>query len=296
LKTIYQRAYPSNKLETQDEKSSQLQFLRQKFLQGLEPELQHIIRYKKVSSFQELVAITQKYAKRVQLEQNDNEKKVFVNAVSTNQNDSLLIKAIEKQRDSINAIATSLKFGNKPAEPTTFQNPATVNSNFSQQMEQLTESMINLGSLISSSIQKDISRNQQRGGQSNGYNQQNQSSFFNPAPQNNFNKSRPGNRFQQLPSGPPAETFNSSGHSSLIPLPHFTQPNLSQQQLAPPSHYPTSQFHQLPQPSLQTTQHQPSQLSEEPYSSPKFGSERRLCYSCRQRGHEIKDCPGQISM
>ena len=45
LKTIYQRAYPSNKLETQEEKSSQLQFLRQKFLQGLESELQHIIRY-----------------------------------------------------------------------------------------------------------------------------------------------------------------------------------------------------------------------------------------------------------
>jgi hypothetical protein len=62
LKTIYQRAFLSNKLETQEEKSSQLQFLRQKFLQGLESELGHIIRYKKVSSFQELVVITQKYA------------------------------------------------------------------------------------------------------------------------------------------------------------------------------------------------------------------------------------------
>ncbi|EFX61042.1 hypothetical protein DAPPUDRAFT_340743 [Daphnia pulex] len=138
----------------------------QNIMERLESELQHIIRYKKVSSFQELVAITQKYAKRVQLEQNDKEKKVFVNAVSTNQNDSLLIKAIEKQSDSINAIATSLKFGNKPAEPKLFKIQ------------------------LHSSIQKDISRNQQRGGQSNGYNQQNQSSFFNPAPQNNFNQSQ----------------------------------------------------------------------------------------------------------
>ncbi len=47
LKTIYQRAYPSNKFESQEELASQLQFLRQKFLRGLKSELQHIVRYKK---------------------------------------------------------------------------------------------------------------------------------------------------------------------------------------------------------------------------------------------------------
>jgi hypothetical protein len=96
LKIIYQRAYPSNKLETQEELASQLQFLRQKFLQGLESELQHIVRYKKVSTFEELVAVTQKYAKRVQLEQNDKDKKLFVNTVTNTQTDSLMIQAIEK--------------------------------------------------------------------------------------------------------------------------------------------------------------------------------------------------------
>jgi hypothetical protein len=139
LKIIYQRAYPSNKLETQEELASQLQFLRQKFLQGLESELQHKVRFKKVSTFEELVAVTQKYAKRVQLEQNDKDKKLFVNAVTNTQTDSLLIQAIEKQNASINAIATSLKFGNKPTETTTYQKPST-NMDFHQQMDRFTES------------------------------------------------------------------------------------------------------------------------------------------------------------
>jgi hypothetical protein len=66
LKTIYQRANPSNKLESAEEKATKkLRFLRQKFLQGLEHELQHIVRDKKVFSFEKLVAVTQKYAKRV---------------------------------------------------------------------------------------------------------------------------------------------------------------------------------------------------------------------------------------
>jgi hypothetical protein len=34
LKTIYQRAYPSNKLESVEEKATQLRFIRHKFLQG----------------------------------------------------------------------------------------------------------------------------------------------------------------------------------------------------------------------------------------------------------------------
>ena len=53
--------------------------------------------------------------------------------------DSLLIQAIEKQNDSINAIATkSLKFGNKPAETTTYQKLSR-NTDFHQQMDRLTE-------------------------------------------------------------------------------------------------------------------------------------------------------------
>ncbi len=48
-------------------------------------ELQHIVRYKIVSTFEELVAVTQKYAKIVRLEQNDKYKKISVNAVTNTQ-------------------------------------------------------------------------------------------------------------------------------------------------------------------------------------------------------------------
>jgi hypothetical protein len=43
----------------------------------------------------------------------------------------------------------------------------------------------------------------------------------------------------------------------------------------------------------------PTQEKEEPEpkrsrrddAAPQFGNERRLCYSCRERSHDIKDCP-----
>jgi hypothetical protein len=43
-------------------------------MQGIEPELQIIVRHKTASTFEELVAITQKYAKRVRFNQNEIEK------------------------------------------------------------------------------------------------------------------------------------------------------------------------------------------------------------------------------
>ena len=70
----------------------------------MESELQHIVRYKKVSTFKELVAVTQKYAKRVQLEQNYKDKRLFVNTVTNTQTDSLLIQA---KRERINQCYTN---------------------------------------------------------------------------------------------------------------------------------------------------------------------------------------------
>ncbi len=175
-----------------EEKATQLRFLCQKFLQGLEHELQHIVRYKKVFSFEEFVAVTQKYAKRVQLDQNSKDKKRFVNAVEANdQKDSLIVQAIENQNETIYAIATSLKMGNKPDEANVYNNSAQ-NSNFDNRLDRLNESIIKLGGLMQANMETNNSLNQNSVGQSN---QQNHQSS---APRNSFNKQRQNTTFQLL--------------------------------------------------------------------------------------------------
>jgi hypothetical protein len=50
--------------------------------------------------------------KRVQLDQHSKDQKVFVNALAANdQKDSLIVQEIEKQYETICAIATSIKMG-----------------------------------------------------------------------------------------------------------------------------------------------------------------------------------------
>ena len=225
LKAIYQRAYPSHKAELPQEKLTQLRFLRQKFLQGLESELQNIVRHKAASTFEELVAITQKYAKRVQLNQHGIEKKILVNSISTAQKESLMLKTIEKHSDIINAIVTSLQTGNNlmVTEPKVIQH-SPGSPHLDQRMDQLVEHVNRLGNFVKSTFQ--------------------QHKIF---------------------------------HRQYQP-PH--QPNMQLQEVD----------HPLP------LQNQSLQVSQQLNSSPQFGNGRRLCYSCRQRGHKIKDCPDRMSM
>jgi hypothetical protein len=254
-------------------------------LQGLENELQHIVRYKKVSSFEELVAVTQKYAKRVQLDQHSKDQKVFVNAVAANdQKDSLIVQAIEKQNETICAIATSLKMGNKPAEANVYNNSAQ-NSNFDNRLDRLTESIIDLRGLMQANVETNNSLNQNSVGQS--YQQNHQSS----APRNNFNKQRPNTRFQQ-PVG--METYLFDSQPSHYPNPNLPPLDFSLQPPVPQFPQPPRIFPQA----IQQPPYQPNiqlQQVDHPFP-PQFGSERRLCYSCRQRGHKIKDCPDRICM
>ncbi len=144
LKTTFQRAYPSKAGDADTEDAMKLQFLRQKFLQGLEPALRNKIRYKTTETFEDLVAETQKYAIRMEADKDEKDKREFVNAVSkpANQLDSLqlqqIVQAIEKQSETVNAIATSLKFGNRA--PANVQEKA---SDTSDNFKLLTEQFMN---------------------------------------------------------------------------------------------------------------------------------------------------------
>ncbi|KAI9549809.1 hypothetical protein GHT06_006781 [Daphnia sinensis] len=150
LKTLYTRAYPSTNQETPEEKITQLRLLRQKFLQGLEPELQNIVKHKTVSTFEELVSITQKYAKRVQSDIIEKDKRIFVNAVASTQNETAILQAIEKQSDHINSIASCLKLTTtEPARQETNTSP-----DWGDKIERLTDVITNLGSLMHSSMRQ----------------------------------------------------------------------------------------------------------------------------------------------
>jgi hypothetical protein len=286
LKTIYQRAYLSV-----EEKATQLRFLRQKFLQGLDHELQHIVRYKKVFSFEELVAVTHKYAKRGQLDQQSKDQKVFVNSVAANdQKDSLIVQAIEKQNETICAIATSLKMGNKPAEANVYNNSAK-NPNFNNRLDRLTESMINLGGLLQANMETNNSSNQNSVGQSNNYNQQNHQSS---APRNNFNMQRPNTRFQQ-PVGRETYLFDSQPshypNPNLPPLDFSLQPPVLQFP-QPPLHFPSGYSAATPADELTVSATVPSFSVPQPTFQLQICPQQSgiKCTNCELTNHNIETC------
>ena len=122
LKTIFNRGYPPDSGETASEEATRTQFLRQKFLQGLEPSLRNKVRYKITKTFEELVNETHKYAIRMDEDREEKDKREFVNAVSSGSKHleapglKMIITAIEKQNETVNAIANSLNQGGRSFE------------------------------------------------------------------------------------------------------------------------------------------------------------------------------------
>ncbi|XP_045027153.1 uncharacterized protein LOC123470666 [Daphnia magna] len=268
LKTLYTRAYPSNNQETPEEKTTQLRLLRQKFLQGLEPELQNIVRHKSVSTFEELVSITQKYAKRVQSDTIEKDKRIFVNAVASTQNETAILQAIEKQSEHINSIASCLILAAiEPALQETNTSP-----DLSEKNDRLTDVITNLGSIMQASIrQTNEIRQPLRNNFSYPPNQSRHGNFSNHAPQNSFNHQGPMNGFRQ----PVGNTFGRPNENNSGQQPF--QRNRATQNAAGCSncgltnHSIESCFRFIKR---QTTPETPP-----------------TCYFCQQVGHVTKFCP-----
>ena len=84
-----------------------LQILRQKFLQGLDQALRNKIRYKPFTTYETMVADTNKYALRMENEREETHKREFVNAVNGHSGPSEIQKLqdmIQEQQEKICAL------------------------------------------------------------------------------------------------------------------------------------------------------------------------------------------------
>ncbi|KZS06381.1 Uncharacterized protein APZ42_030182 [Daphnia magna] len=93
-------------MEQHDSSDNMEQMLRQKFLQGLDKTLRNKVRYKPFTTYEALVAETNKYALRLDGEKEEKDKREFINAVDNNSTSIEILIAIEKLPETINALAT----------------------------------------------------------------------------------------------------------------------------------------------------------------------------------------------
>ncbi|KAK4003252.1 hypothetical protein OUZ56_005027 [Daphnia magna] len=75
---------------------------------GLDKTLRNKVRYKPFTTYEALVAETNKYALRLDGEKEEKDKREFINAVENNSTSIEILKAIEKLPETINALATDL--------------------------------------------------------------------------------------------------------------------------------------------------------------------------------------------
>ncbi|KAK4013330.1 hypothetical protein OUZ56_025564 [Daphnia magna] len=95
-------------MEQHDSSDNMEQMLRQKFLQGLDKTLRNKVRYKPLTTYEALVAETNKYALRLDGEKEEKDKREFINAVDNN--------STKKLPETINALATGTRYPQKVRE------------------------------------------------------------------------------------------------------------------------------------------------------------------------------------
>ncbi|EFX67902.1 hypothetical protein DAPPUDRAFT_115031 [Daphnia pulex] len=118
LKELFRYAYPKN----YEEDSFQI-ILKEKFIDGIDEKLQMKVKYKEFRTFDELVAATRKYSVRMKAIESNKERHEFVNAINQtshpiNSEIQEIKHIVREQHETVNAIASALKQGNKQAEET----------------------------------------------------------------------------------------------------------------------------------------------------------------------------------
>ena len=109
LKTVFNRAYPPRPNETAHETAAKLKFLRQKFLQGLDINLRNKIKYKNLTTFEDLVKEAQKYAIRLDADKEEKDKREFINAVNPTANLATIPEIKTIITETVNAVTSSFK-------------------------------------------------------------------------------------------------------------------------------------------------------------------------------------------
>ncbi len=264
LKTIFQRAYPPRAGETSSEGDTRHLFLRQKFLQGLDSSLRSKLRHKPCKKFEDMVRDAQKYSIRMEEDKDEKTKREFISAVSnpsvvaTPPEFKEMVEAMKINNDTINAIATSLRFGSKPPEKQVVS-PPEMNTNSCKQ----------LSAMIAKAIQENLhSCLPQNQGQFNTFPSAQRQQF----PRNQQFNSFPGNR----PNYQPPQQANP-----------FSNPNR-------PNRFNTPRSPIICEFCGYQGHSQNSCMKLMNKKALELGTPP-ICYSCRNIGHRSYDCPNRTN-
>ena len=277
LKTIFQRAYPPlSAKETASERETRHLFLRQKFLQGLDPSLRSKLRHKSYEKFEHMIRDAQKYSIRLDEDKDEKTKREFVNAVTSPPAVPELkemVEAMKINNDTINAIATSLKFGNKPADKPVVSPPEATASNY----KLLSDS---IAKLIQDNLKSQLNNLPQNRGQFNNFPQTNRQQFPNQQFNHNPRNRAPFQHQQQ------ASSFRPRYNSPPQPFNNFN---------GPPQPY--NHFNGPPQSSVSCTYcgrrgHSQNVCRQLQKQTLEAGSPP-ICYTCRGIGHFASNCPSK---
>ncbi|KZS03390.1 Uncharacterized protein APZ42_033850 [Daphnia magna] len=116
LKNIFEHGYPKGEDDTKTDETTRFQMLRQNFFQGLDKALRNKVRYKPFTTYEALVAETNKYALLLDREKEEKDQREFINAVENNSTSIEILKAIEKLPEAINSLTTGTRYPQKVPE------------------------------------------------------------------------------------------------------------------------------------------------------------------------------------